>query len=361
MKFDIALVPGDGIGPDVTAEAVAALAAVGRKFGHVFNFRTFLAGGAAIDATGQPLPEGTLQACRESAAVLLGAVGGPKWDVLPGDARPEKALLGLRSGLGLFANLRPAVLYAELAAACPLRHDLVQGKQGSLDVLVVRELTGGLYFGARGHSETPTGESAYDTMVYSDFEVERVARRGFDAARLRRGHVTSVDKANILETSRLWRRTVERVAKDYPDVALDHLYVDNAAMQLVLRPLQFDVILTENMFGDILSYIAAVITGSIGMLPSASLGSGSFGLYEPVHGSAPDIAGRDLANPLATILSAALMLRYSFGLEAEARAVEAAVKSALAAGYRTGDIMSEGKKKVGTKEMGRLIAEAISR
>jgi 3-isopropylmalate dehydrogenase len=253
------------------------------------------------------------------------------------------------------------VLYAELAAACPLRSDLVQGKQVSLDVLVVRELTGGLYFGARGHSETPTGESAYDTMVYSDFEVERVARRGFDAARLRRGHVTSVDKANILETSRLWRRTVERVAKDYPDVALDHLYVDNAAMQLVLRPLQFDVILTENMFGDILSDIAAVITGSIGMLPSASLGSGSFGLYEPVHGSAPDIAGRDLANPLATILSAALMLRYSFGLEAEAKAVEAAVKSVLAAGYRTGDIMSEGKKKVGTKEMGRLVAEAIAK
>jgi 3-isopropylmalate dehydrogenase len=356
MKFTIALVPGDGIGPDIVAQAVSALNAVGEKFGHAFQFKALLAGGAAIDATGQPLPEETLRACREADAVLLGAVGGPKWDEVPGEQRPEKALLGLRSGLGLYANLRPAMLHPQLADACPLKPRLVEG---GLDVLVVRELTGGLYFGAKGHTETATGESAYDTMVYSDFEVERVAVRAFEAARLRKKHVTSVDKANILDTSRLWRRTVERIARGYPDVALDHLYVDNAAMQLVLRPRQFDVILSENTFGDILSDLASCITGSIGMLPSASLGTGSFGLYEPIHGSAPDIAGRGVANPIATVLSAAMMLRYSFGLEEEARAVEAAVDSVLAAGWRTGDIMSEGKKKVGTKEMGKLISEAI--
>jgi 3-isopropylmalate dehydrogenase len=356
MKYNIALVPGDGIGPDVTAEAVAVLEAVGRKYNHEFNFKTLLAGGAAIDATGQPLPDETIQTCRESDAVLLGAVGGPKWDNLAGDARPEKALLGLRSGLGVYANLRPAVLYPELSAACPLRPDLVKG---GLDVLVVRELTGGLYFGARGHTESSTGDSAYDTMVYSDFEVERVARRAFDIARLRKRHVTSVDKANILDTSRLWRKAVERISKDYPDITVDHLYVDNAAMQLVLRPMQFDVIVTENMFGDILSDIAAVITGSIGMLPSASLGADGFGLYEPVHGSAPDIAGQDRANPIATILSAAMMLRHSFHLEQEALAIESAVNAALASGARTGDIMSEGKRLIGTKEMGKLIAEAI--
>lgn len=356
MKFSIALVPGDGIGPDIVREAVNALAAVGKKFGHEFEFHTVLAGGAAIDAVGHPLPEETLKACREADAVLLGAVGGPKWDNVPGEKRPEKALLGLRSGLGLYVNLRPAVLYPELADACPLKPRLVEG---GLDVLVVRELTGGLYFGAKGHTETAGGESAYDTMVYSDFEVERVAARAFEAARLRRKRIASVDKANILETSRLWRRTVERVAKGYPDVALDHLYVDNAAMQLVLRPTQFDVILTENTFGDILSDLASCITGSIGMLPSASLGTGSFGLYEPIHGSAPDIAGKDVANPIATILSAAMMLRHSFGLEAGARAVEGAVKAVLAGGFRTGDIMGEGMKKVGTMEMGKLIAEAI--
>lgn len=358
MNFNIALVPGDGIGPDVVAESVNVLNAVGMKFGHAFTYQTVLAGGAAIDATGHPLPEETLETCRASDSVLLGAVGGWKWDTLPGDQRPEKALLGLRAGLGLYANLRPAVLFEELAAACPLRPDIVAG---GLDVLVVRELTGGLYFGAKGHAESSTGENAYDTMVYSDFEVERIARRAFEAARLRNKKVTSVDKANILETSRLWRRTVERVAKDFPDVALDHLYVDNAAMQLVVRPRQFDVIVTENTFGDILSDIASIITGSIGMLPSASLGQGSFGLYEPVHGSAPDIAGQDRANPIATILSAAMMLRHSFNLEAEAQSVESAVKAVLAEGLRTGDILSEGKKKVGTKEMGRLIVEAIVR
>ena len=357
MNYNIALVPGDGIGPDVTAQAVAALDAVAKRFGHTFTYQTLLAGGCAIDACGTPLPNDTVEACRQSDAVLLGAVGGPKWDTLSGEMRPEKALLGLRSGLGVFANLRPAVLFDELAAACPLRPDLVKG---GLDVLVVRELTGGLYFGAKGHTTDGSSESAYDTMVYSDFEVERVARIAFEAAMRRHRHVTSVDKANILETSRLWRRTVEKVALDFPEVALDHLYVDNAAMQMVTRPQQFDVIVTENTFGDILSDIAAVITGSIGMLPSASLGT-AFGLYEPVHGSAPDIAGQDKANPLAAILSAAMLLRHSLKLEAEAQAVERAVKAVLAQGWRTGDIMSAGMKKVGTVEMGRLVAEAISR
>jgi len=357
MKFTIALVPGDGIGPDVVAQATQALEAVGRKFGHVFAFQPLLAGGVAIDATGHPLPEETLEACRAADAVLLGAVGGPKWDNIPGEHRPEKALLGLRSGLGLYANLRPAVLFPELAAASPLRLDLISG---GLDVLVVRELTGGLYFGARGSTQTAGGESAYDTMVYSDFEVERVARRAFDAAMMRSRRVTSVDKANILDTSRLWRRTVERVAQDYPQVALDHLYVDNASMQLVMHPSRFDVILSENTFGDILSDLASCITGSIGMLPSASLGTDRFGLYEPIHGSAPDIAGKDIANPIATILSAAMMLRHSLNLETEAKAVEAAVRSVLAAGWRTGDIMSEGMKQVGTREMGKLISEAIA-
>lgn len=356
MNYKVTLIPGDGIGPDVVAQAVRVLEKVGARFGHSFTFQTALAGGCAIDACGTPLPEETMVACKGSDAVLLGAVGGPKWDTLPGDMRPEKALLGLRGGLSLFANLRPALLYPELAAACPLRPELIAG---GLDLLVVRELTGGLYFGAKGHTQTATGESAYDTMIYSDFEVERVARQAFEAAMVRSRHLTSVDKANILESSRLWRRTVERVAADYPDVTLDHLYVDNAAMQLVVRPKQFDVILAENTFGDILSDIASVITGSIGMLPSASLAHGSFGLYEPVHGSAPDIAGRDLANPIATILSAAMMLRHSFALEAEAAAVEAAVKQVLAAGLRTGDIMSPGMTKVGTTEMGRRIAEAI--
>lgn len=356
MNVKITLIPGDGIGPDVVGQAVRVLEQVGQRFGHTFAFRTALAGGAAIDAAGTPLPDETMAACREADAVLLGAVGGPKWDTLPGDQRPEKALLGLRGGLSLFANLRPALLYPELAAACPLRPELVEG---GLDVLVVRELTGGLYFGAKGFTQTATGESAYDTMIYSDYEVERVARQGFEAARVRRKHLTSVDKANILESSRLWRRTVERVAADYPDVTVDHLYVDNAAMQLVARPKQFDVILSENTFGDILSDLASVITGSIGMLPSASLGHGSFGLYEPVHGSAPDIAGQDKANPLATILSAAMLLRHSLGLEAEARAVEDAVKAVLAGGFRTGDIATPGCTRVGTEEMGRRIADAL--
>ena len=354
MVMRIALVPGDGIGPDIIAEAVKVLDAVGQKFDHRFDFSTYLAGGIAIDATGNPLPESTLLGCRESDAVLLGAVGGPKWDHLAGEQRPEKALLGLRSGLGLFCNLRPALLYPQLAEACPLKSEIIAG---GLDIMVVRELTGGIYFGKRGKSES--GDGAYDTMAYTVGEIERIVRMAFDIAVKRQKRLTSVDKANILETSRLWRSVVDRVAKDYPEVAVNHLYVDNAAMQLIRNPRQFDVIVTENMFGDILSDEASMVTGSIGMLPSASLREGNFGMYEPIHGSAPDIAGQDKANPIATILSVAMMLRYTFGLAAEASLIEAAVGKVLDAGWRTGDIMSEGMRLVGTKKMGTLIAGAL--
>lgn len=354
MDMKIALVPGDGIGPDIVAEAVRALEKSAELYGHRIEFETLLAGGAAIDAEGTPLPEKTLEACKSSDAVLLGAVGGPKWDNVPGNMRPEKALLGLRGGLGLFCNLRPAVLYKELASACTLRSDIIGD---GLDIMVVRELTGGIYFGERGRSED--GSSAFDTMRYSKSEVERIARKGFEVAMKRRKKLTSVDKANILETSRLWRSTVDEIAKEYPEVEVNHLYVDNAAMQLVRNPHQFDVILTENMFGDILSDEASMITGSIGMLPSASLRSDAFGMYEPIHGSAPDIAGENKANPIATILSAAMMLRYTFSLEKEALAIEAAVQSVLTDGFRTGDIYTEGTKLVGTREMGDEILRRI--
>ncbi len=354
MLMRIALVPGDGIGPDIVGEAVKVLGSVGKKFKHKFDFSTYLAGGIAIDATGGPLPESTLLGCQDADAVLLGAVGGPKWDNLAGNQRPEKALLGLRGGLGLFCNLRPALLYPQLAEACPLKSELIEG---GLDIMVVRELTGGIYFGDRGRNEA--GDAAYDTMAYTVAEVERISRMAFDIAMKRRKKLCSVDKANILETSRLWRSVVNRVAKEYPEVELSHLYVDNAAMQLVRNPRQFDVIVTENMFGDILSDEASMITGSIGMLPSASLRTGNFGMYEPIHGSAPDIAGQDKANPIATILSTAMMLRYTFALETEALAIENAVISVLDAGWRTGDIMSAGMRPIGTKEMGTLIASAI--
>ncbi|HOL84542.1 MAG TPA: 3-isopropylmalate dehydrogenase [Thermoclostridium caenicola] len=356
MNYKIAVLPGDGIGPEVIEQTLLVLEKVGQKFGHSFQYQKLLAGGCAIDATGSPLPEETLEACKKSDAVLLGAVGGPKWDNLPGDKRPEAGLLGLRGGLGLFANLRPALLNKELRDACPLRPDII-GE--SLDIMVVRELTGGIYFGARGRRDGKMGQEAYDTETYSVGEVERIARLAFEIARQRSKKVTSVDKANVLESSRLWREVVTRVARDYPDITLEHMYVDNAAMQLVRNPKQFDVIVTTNMFGDILSDEASMITGSIGMLPSASLGEGAFGLYEPIHGSAPDIAGQDKANPLATILSAAMMLRYTMKLEEEARAIEAAVNQVLEEGYRTGDIMSPGKKLVGTSEMGRLVVERI--
>lgn len=358
MNYNIAVVKGDGIGPDIVDQAIKVLDKIGEKFNHKFNYTEVLAGGAALDAVGVPLPEETVKVCKESDAVFLGAVGGDKWDVLPGNMRPEQALLGLRSELGLFANIRPAMMYKELADACPLKPEII-GEKG-LDIVVIRELTGDVYFGERGFVETEDmGKGAYDTMLYTEKEVLRIAKVAFEIAMKRNKKVTSVDKANILESSRLWRRIVIDVAKDYPEVELNHLYIDNAAMQLVINPNQFDVILTGNIFGDILSDEASMITGSIGMLPSASLGSSKLGMYEPIHGSAPDIAGQDKANPIATIISAAMMLRYSFDLEEEAIAVEKAVEKVLANGYRTGDIFSKGTKLVGTQEMGDLICSEL--
>lgn len=357
MNYKIAVIPGDGIGPEVTAEAIKALVAVGEKFGHKFEYTYLLAGGAAIDKTGRCLPEETVEKAKNSDAVLLGAVGGPKWDSLPGDERPEKALLGLRKALGLYANLRPAIMFDELKSACPLKDEKVIG---GLDLLVVRELTGGIYFGERGTVDTDNmGKAAYDVEMYSEKEVERVARTAFEMAMKRNKKVTSVDKANVLESSRLWRKTVAEVAADYPEVELENFYVDNAAMQLVYNPKQFDVIVTSNIFGDILSDEASMITGSIGMLPSASLADGAFGMYEPVHGSAPDIAGTGKANPMAAILSAAMMLRYTFGLRNEADAVESAVRKILSEGLRTPDIMTPGYREITTSEAGSLIAEKI--
>lgn len=356
MNYKLAVIPGDGIGPDVVEQTLLVLDKVGEKFGHTFQYHKVLAGGCAIDATGGCLPQETIDMCKASDAVLLGAVGGWKWDTLPGDQRPERALLGLRKALGLFANLRPALLFEQLADASPLKPEILAG---GLDIVVVRELTGGIYFGEKGVKDTDLGPAAYDIEQYAEEEVRRIAKVAFDMAMKRSKHVTSVDKANVLESSRLWRRVVTEVAKDYPEVTLDHLYVDNAAMQLVRNSRQFDVIVTSNIFGDILSDEASQITGSIGMLPSASLAQGNFGMYEPVHGSAPDIAGQDKANPMATILSAAMMLRYTFGLGQEADAIENAVKSVLDQGYRTPDLFAGEGTLVGTAEMGRRIAEAI--
>ena len=356
MNYQIAVIPGDGIGPDVVEQTLKVMDKVGEKFGHTFNYTKVLAGGCAIDATGACLPQETIDICKASDAVLLGAVGGWKWDNLPGDQRPERALLGLRKALGLFANLRPALLFEQLADASPLKPEILAG---GLDIVVVRELTGGIYFGEKGHRDTDLGPAAYDIEQYAEGEVRRIAKVAFDMAMKRSKHVTSVDKANVLESSRLWRRVVAEVAQDYPEVTVDNLYVDNAAMQLVRNPRQFDVIVTSNIFGDILSDEASQITGSIGMLPSASLAEGNFGMYEPVHGSAPDIAGQDKANPMATILSAAMMLRYTFGLGAEADAIENAVKSVLDQGYRTPDLYAGQGTQVGTAQMGDLIAAAI--
>ena len=356
MNYQIAVIPGDGIGPDVVEQTLNVMDKVGEKFGHTFNYTKVLAGGCAIDATGACLPQETIDICKASDAVLLGAVGGWKWDNLPGDQRPERALLGLRKALGLFANLRPALLFEQLADASPLKPEILAG---GLDIVVVRELTGGIYFGEKGHRDTDLGPAAYDIEQYAEGEVRRIAKVAFDMAMKRSKHVTSVDKANVLESSRLWRRVVAEVAQDYPEVTLDNLYVDNAAMQLVRNPRQFDVIVTSNIFGDILSDEASQITGSIGMLLSASLAEGNFGMYEPVHGSAPDIAGQDKANPMATILSAAMMLRYTFGLGAEADAIENAVKSVLDQGYRTPDLYAGQGTQVGTAQMGDLIAAAI--
>lgn len=356
MKYNIAVIPGDGIGPEVINEAIKVLDAIGGKYGHEFNHTQVLAGGAAIDAAGECLPQETIDIAKKSDAVLLGAVGGPKWDSLPGDKRPERALLGIRKELGLFANLRPAIMFDELKDACPIRPEKVEG---GLDLLVVRELTGGIYFGERGYKDTNMGKAAYDIEQYSEGEVKRIAEVAFDMAMKRNKKVTSVDKANVLESSRLWRKTVADVAKNYPEVELENFYVDNTAMQLVYNPKQFDVIVTSNIFGDILSDEASMITGSLGMLPSASLAEGNFGMYEPVHGSAPDIAGTGKANPMATILSAAMMLKYTFGLSDEADAIESAVKKTLAAGYRTPDIMSGGKLPATTEQIGSLIAQNI--
>jgi len=347
MKYNIALVKGDGIGPEIVDSACRVLKVIGEKYGHDFACTPYPAGGCAIDEFGIPLPQETVDGCISSDSVLLGAVGGPKWDKLPGDIRPEKALLGLRKALGLFTNLRPAKIYDALADACTLRPDIVAG---GFDMVIVRELTGGIYFGERGRREGQYGPEAYDTESYSVMEIERIARAAFDTAMKRRRKLVSIDKANVLETSRLWRETVHRIGSEYPEVQLSDMLVDNAAMQLVRNPSEFDVIVTSNMFGDILSDEASQITGSIGLLASASLGSGKCGLYEPIHGSAPDIAGKGIANPIATILSAAMMLRYSFGLSDEADSIEKAVNDTLLAGLRTADI-AKGAEYIGTEQM----------
>lgn len=356
MNFTIATIPGDGIGPEIIEQAILVLNQIGKKYGLSFSFIKLLAGGCAIDKTGEPLPSETMEKCQNSDSVLLGAVGGLRWDHLGVQQRPEKALLRLRKELNLFANIRPAVLYGALKDASPLRKDIAAA---GIDMCIVRELTGGIYFGPRGRKQRNGGEEAYDTEIYRSEEIERISKIAFEISMKRSKKVTSVDKANILESSRLWRSVVTEVAVSYPEIRLEHMYVDNAAMQIIRDPRQFDVILTTNMFGDILSDEASMITGSIGMLPSASLGLTRLGMYEPIHGSAPDIAGQDKANPIAIILSAAMMLRFSFELEKEANVIEKAVAQVLAQSYRTADIMSHRKRLVGTKEMGRLIVEAI--
>lgn len=361
MEYKIALIPGDGIGPEIVAEAKKVLDRVCEKYSHKFSYTEVLLGGASIDAHGVPLTEEAIAQAKASDAVLMGSIGGDAktspWYKLEPSKRPEAGLLAIRKALNLFANLRPAYLYNELRDACPLRDEIIGD---GFDMIIVRELTGGLYFGARKTTEENGVRTAVDTLSYNENEIRRIAIKAFEIARKRRNKVTSVDKANVLDSSRLWRSVVEDVAKDYPDVTLEHMLVDNCAMQLVRDPKQFDVILTENMFGDILSDEASMVTGSIGMLSSTSLNETKLGLYEPSHGSAPDIAGQNKANPIATILSAAMMLRYSLDLDKEADAVEAAVQKVLTDGYRTGDIMSDGCKLVGTREMGDLIADAIA-
>ncbi|MBN3523134.1 3-isopropylmalate dehydrogenase [Paenibacillus apiarius] len=351
----IAIIAGDGIGPEVVREAEKVLKRTEELFGYSFETSHSLFGGIAIDETGTPLPEETLEKCKQADAVLLGAVGGPKWDSNPKELRPETGLLGIRKALGLFSNIRPAVIFDCLKDASTLKPEVLEGT----DLIVVRELTGGIYFGEKFRRDGEHGQEAVDTCVYNVQEVERIVRQAFEIAQKRRKKLASVDKANVLETSRLWRETVNRIAPEYPDVELEHVLVDNCAMQLLRRPSSFDVIVTENMFGDILSDEAAMLTGSIGMLSSASLGEGSFGLYEPVHGSAPDIAGQGVANPIATILSVALMFRLTFGYEAAAQSIETAVKEVLDAGHRTGDIATDKSKALGTEQMGDLIVAAM--
>ncbi len=357
MNKKIALIEGDGISPEVVAQGKRVLQKIGQTFGHIFTFEPVLAGGCAIDATGEPLPAKSIEQCKAADSVLLGAVGGPKWDVLPGNLRPERALLGIRSALGAYANIRPATLFPALKSACPLREDIAEK---GLDLLIVRELIGGIYFGKRGVGQTPTGEKqAYDTLIYSESEIERVARTAFQFAMKRSKKLTSVDKANVLDSSRLWREVLHRVRTEFPEVEYADILVDNCAMQLIRNPSQFDVLVTGNMFGDILSDEASMLTGSIGMIPSASLGTGTNGLYEPIHGSAPDIAGQDKANPIATILSCAMMLRYSFDMAEEADAIERAVSKVLEEGYATQDIMQKGKKLVSCSAMGEVICSKL--
>ena len=360
MEFNVTLIPGDGIGPEIVREARKVLDRVAEKYGHRFTYKEVLMGGCSIDAYGVPLTDEALATAKASDAVLLGAVGGrvgvDSWYELPPNKRPEAGLLAIRKGLELFANLRPAYLYSELKGACPLKEEVADK---GFDMIIVRELTGGLYFGERNTKEVNGVVTAVDTLKYDENEIRRIAIKAFEIAMKRNRHIISVDKANVLDTSRLWRKIVAEVSKDYPEVKVEDMLVDNCAMQLVKDPAQFDVVLTENMFGDILSDEASMITGSIGMLSSASLGAGRLGLYEPSHGAAPDIAGQDKANPIATILSAAMMLRYSFDLDKEAAAVEAAVKSVISEGYRTVDIMADGMKQVSTTQMGDLIAERV--
>ena len=360
MNKKITVIKGDGIGPEIVTEAQKVLDKVCEKFGHTFEYTDILMGGCSIDKYGVPLTDEAIETAKNSDAVLLGSIGGntstSPWYKLPPNLRPEAGLLKIRKELGLFANLRPAVLYDELKGACPLRDEIIGD---GFDMMIMRELTGGLYFGARETKNVDGVETAIDTLSYNENEIRRIAKRGFDIAMKRRKKVTSVDKANVLDSSRLWRKVVNEVAADYPEVELEHMLVDSCAMQLVRDPKQFDVILTENMFGDILSDEAAMVSGSLGMLASASLNDTKFGMYEPSHGSAPDIAGQDKANPIATILSASMLLRFSFDMDKEADAIDNAVKQVLKDGYRTGDIMSEGMTLVGCKKMGDLIAERI--
>lgn len=359
MTKKIAVLPGDGIGPEIVAEAVKVIECLRREYEFDVEMTEGLVGGAAIDATGGPLPEATLSLAKESDAVLLGAVGGYKWESLDISIRPEKGLLGLRSEMSLFSNLRPAILYPQLASASSLKEDVVSG----LDIMIVRELTGGIYFGQpRGIRILENGEKqGYNTLIYKESEIERIGRSAFEIAQKRGKRLCSIDKANVLECTELWREVMDRISKDYPDVELSHMYVDNAAMQLVRAPKQFDVMVTTNMFGDILSDCAAMLTGSIGMLPSASLDANGKGMYEPIHGSAPDIAGKDIANPIATILSVAMMLRYTFDESEMADQIEQGVKTVLDANYRTADIYTDGMRKVGTAEMGDAIVSAMIR
>lgn len=357
MNKNITVIRGDGIGPEIVEQAINVLDKVASIYGHNFSYEEVLMGGVSIDAFGVPLTDEALQTAKNCDAVLLGSVGGPKWDSCPANLRPEKGLLEIRKGLNLFANLRPAVLYPHLSEACPLRSDIIGD---GFDIMVVRELTGGLYFGDRKTTTENGVRKAIDTLAYDENEIKRIAIKAFEIAKKRRLKVTSVDKANVLDSSRLWRSVVHEVAKDYPDVALEDMLVDNCAMQLVRDPKQFDVILTENMFGDILSDEASMVTGSIGMLASASLNETKFGLYEPSHGSAPDIAGKDIANPIATILSACMMLRYSFDMDKEATCIENAIQNVLSLNLRTIDIMSEGCTKVSCSEMGQEIVNALS-